>query len=128
MQTQNPSCEHASLKAAADIERSPDGALVKLRISCTDCGDAVIFPGLEPGSSTERPMASPDGTEARLPIIFADKLQMRCPSCNVILFGPHVRPAERPHSIVCGADHQLLYSDGVEVCVSDSGNWLVSDV
>jgi hypothetical protein len=120
------SCNHDNLKAAADIERSSDGSLVKLRISCADCGAPVIFPGLESGRSTERPMGSADGTEARLPIAFADQREQRCPHCEAILFGPHVRPGEQPEAVQCGVDHQLLYSDGQQVCVSDSGNWVVS--
>jgi hypothetical protein len=120
-------CEHETLKAAVDIERGPDGSVAKLRITCGDCGAPMIFPGLDAGRSTERPMASADGTEARLPITFADQLEQRCPHCEAILFGPHVRPAERPEAVDCGADHQLLYSDGQQVCVSDSGNWVVTD-
>lgn len=120
------SCEHEHMKAAAEIERGPDGMLVRLRISCSACNGFAIFPGLDAGRSTERPMASADGTEARLPIAFGDKLESRCPHCDVILFGPHVR-RERPAVVQCGAEHQLLYSDGTEVCVSDSGNWVVSD-
>lgn len=118
-------CNHEDLSAKVDLERNPDGSLVKLKIACKGCGTFAIFPGLEPGRSTAQPMASADGTEARLPITFAGGGELRCPDCGAILFGEHVR-AERPNAITCGADHVLLYSDGVMVGVGDSGNWVIS--
>jgi hypothetical protein len=118
-------CNHEDLSAKVDVEHNDDGSLVKLRISCSGCGTAAIFPGLESGRSTAQPMASADGTEARLPITFAESGELRCPHCGAILFGEHIR-AERPTAITCGADHVLLYSDGTSVGVGDSGNWLIS--
>lgn len=64
-------CEHADVHIHVNHHRSGDTNVqyLEITVACTVCQRPLVFRGLDMGMSPDRPMVSPDGREARLPII-----------------------------------------------------------
>lgn len=63
-------CDHLHFSASVVVNRLTDSDhfSADVQIICEDCEARMRFLGMDNGSSYNRPMASLDGCEARLPI------------------------------------------------------------
>jgi hypothetical protein len=64
-------CDHADVHIHVNHHRSGDTNVQYLEITaqCNLCAKPMTFRGMPMGSSPDQPMASPDGREARLPMV-----------------------------------------------------------
>ena len=65
-------CQHenfaANVEVARLIEHEPTAFHACVTLQCADCNERFVFNGLPEGMDLNRPMMSPFGHEARLPI------------------------------------------------------------
>ena len=69
------SCPHQRFESSVEVSRLSaqeggpiDRYAADIRISCADCAEQFIFPGVPGGLSPYQPMVSADRTELRAPI------------------------------------------------------------